>query len=73
MIEFHHLDIADITPKPEMDINGNMMAFQLNDGAILTVSSLDGQARLHRDDNVDLVNLSETDYQKLEAMYEEGC
>ncbi len=73
MVEFAHLDIADITPKPEMDINGNMMAFQLSDGSMLTISSLDGRARLHINDDVHLVNLSETDYQKLKATYEEEC
>lgn len=73
MIEFNHLDIADITPKPEMDINGNMMAFQLSDGSMLTISSLDGRARLHIADDIRFVNLSETDYQKLKVMYEEEC
>lgn len=71
MIEFKHLDITDITPKPELDINGNMMAFQLHNGSVLTVSSLDGRARLHIQDDVQFVDLSEADYQKLEALYEE--
>lgn len=71
MIEFNHLDIADITPKPEMDINGNMMAFQLNDGSMLTISSLDGRACLHTQNDVHFVDLSETDYQKLKVVYEE--
>ena len=71
MIEFVHLDIEDITPQPEMDINGNMMAFLLKDTSILTVSRFDGAARLHRHDDTLPVSLSEEDLQQLKVIYEE--